>query len=111
MNFNVFPNITLATFTAMLHIILTKYGWIETAFILSSTALINIVLFNIYSNFFSKLSFFALKKHVKQMPKDFPDAKIKQISIRKYDSPYEKEIKCTRYGAACNYTWNITWKG
>jgi hypothetical protein len=35
------------------------------------------------------LRFFALKKHVRRIPKDFPGAKIKQISIRKYDSPHE----------------------
>ena len=92
MNFNVFTNITLLTFTAMLHIILTKNGSIVSAFIISSAAVIDIVLFNIYSNFFPKLNFFTLKKHVRRIPKDFPGAKIKQISIRKYDSPYERGL-------------------
>lgn len=87
-----FVNAANALFIGATHLLVQHYGFVLPAWILSLSLLSCAVIANIYFYRFPRLRFMPLRKFAQRILKKFPNAGIRKIVLRKYDSPYSKQM-------------------
>ncbi len=86
-------NCAIAFFIGVCHLLIQSKGFVISAWILSLSFFISAIIANIYLFRFPKLNFLILRKFSKRIVQKHPDAGIKKIILRKYDSPYQRQLK------------------